>query len=76
MGLMCVLGVLLIGKLLARVVCSRVCGLCIKIPCNAKRKLNTVPLLPSFFHFSNPGRVGVEPHFTDRSRCVRFTKAK
>ena len=32
-------------------------------------------LLPSFFHFSNPGRVGVEPHFTHRSRCVRFTIA-
>ena len=39
------------------------------ITCNAKRKLNTVPSHP-FFHFSNPGRVGVEPHFTDRSRCA------
>ena len=25
------------------------------------------------FLFSNLGRVGVEPNFTDRSRCVRFT---
>ena len=43
------------------------------ITCNAKRKLNTVPYSHPFFHFSNPGRVGVEPHFTDRLRCVRFT---
>ena len=32
------------------------------ITCNAKRKLNTAHYSHPFFHFSNPGRVGVEPH--------------